>query len=168
MHKGVEGHIHGAWRALLRHLVFFFFSNFSAMLSGMWDLSFLTRDRTCTSCIWKRGDLTTEPPGKSLRHLVFTSRAAGRHRKHLSKKVMCILHHFSPVQLFVTLWTVAQQTPLSMGTLQARILEWVARPLLQGIFPTQGSNPCLLRLLHWQASCLLLVPAGKMLLAHEY
>ena len=25
--------------------------------------------------------------------------------------------------------------------LQARILEWVAFPLLQGIFPTQGSNP---------------------------
>ena len=30
--------------------------------------------------------------------------------------------------------------PLSMGILQARILEWVAI-LLQGIFPTQGSNP---------------------------
>jgi len=28
------------------------------------------------------------------------------------------------------------------GILQARILEWVAvYPLLQGIFPTQGSNP---------------------------
>ena len=28
------------------------------------------------------------------------------------------------------------------GILQARILEWVARPsLLQGIFPTQGQNP---------------------------
>ena len=27
------------------------------------------------------------------------------------------------------------------GILQARILEWVAVPLLQGIFPTQGSNP---------------------------
>ena len=115
MHEGVEGHIHGAWRALLGHLVFFFFFNFSAMLSGTWDLSFLTRDRTCASCIWKRGDLTTEPPGKSLRHLVFTSRAAGRHRKHLSKKVMCMLHSFSPVQLFVTLWSVAQQAPLSMG-----------------------------------------------------
>ena len=25
--------------------------------------------------------------------------------------------------------------------LQARILEWVSRSLLQGIFPTQGSNP---------------------------
>ena len=28
-------------------------------------------------------------------------------------------------------------------------MSWHA--LLQGIFPTQGSNPCLLRLLHWQA-----------------
>ena len=28
--------------------------------------------------------------------------------------------------------------------------------LLQGIFPTQGSNPCLLSLLHWQADALLL------------
>ena len=33
--------------------------------------------------------------------------------------------------------------------------------LLQGIFPTQGSNPCLLCLLHWQASSLLPVPPGK-------
>ena len=33
---------------------------------------------------------------------------------------------------------------------QARILEWAAIPL-QGIFPTQGSNLCLLHLLHWQA-----------------
>ena len=28
--------------------------------------------------------------------------------------------------LFVTPWTVARQAPLSMGILQARILEWVA------------------------------------------
>ena len=27
--------------------------------------------------------------------------------------------------------------------------------LLQGVFPTQGLNPCLLRLLHWQADSLL-------------
>ena len=39
---------------------------------------------------------------------------------------MCMLSHFSRVQLFVTLWTVAHQAPLSMGILQARILEWVA------------------------------------------
>ena len=33
--------------------------------------------------------------------------------------------------------------------------------LFQGIFPTQGSNPCLLHLLHWQASSLPLVPPGS-------
>ena len=32
----------------------------------------------------------------------------------------------SRVQLFVTLWTVAHQPPLSMGILQARVLEWIA------------------------------------------
>ena len=30
------------------------------------------------------------------------------------------------------------------GALQARILEWVAFPFSQGIFPTKGSNPGLL------------------------
>ena len=34
--------------------------------------------------------------------------------------------------------------------LQAWILEWFSMPLLQGIFPTQGSNPHLLCLLHWR------------------
>ena len=33
--------------------------------------------------------------------------------------------------------------------------------LLQGIFPTQGSNLRLLCLLHWQAASLPLVPPGK-------
>ena len=40
------------------------------------------------------------------------------------------------------------------GILQARILEWVCHFLLQVIFPAQGMNLCLLRLLHWQAGCL--------------
>ena len=34
--------------------------------------------------------------------------------------------------------------------------------LLHGVFPTQGLNPCLLRLLHWQAGSLPLVPPGKL------
>ena len=38
----------------------------------------------------------------------------------------CVCSHFSPVQLFVTLWIVALQAPLSMRILQARTLEWVA------------------------------------------
>ena len=33
--------------------------------------------------------------------------------------------------------------------------------LLQGIFPIQGLNPCVLSLLHWQADSLSLVPPGK-------
>ena len=48
-----------------------------------------------------------------------------------------------------------------LGILQARILEWVAMPSLQGIFPTQGLNLHLLCLLHRQAGSLPLVPPGK-------
>ena len=43
---------------------------------------------------------------------------------------------------------VAHQAPLSMGILQARILEWIAMPSSSGIFPTQGSNPGLQILYH--------------------
>ena len=39
---------------------------------------------------------------------------------------MCMLSCFSRVRLSVTPWTVPHQAPLSMGILQARILEWVA------------------------------------------
>ena len=39
-----------------------------------------------------------------------------------------VLSLFSCVQLFVTPWAIAGQAPLSMGILQARILEWVAMP----------------------------------------
>ena len=43
-----------------------------------------------------------------------------------------MLSHSSCVQLFVTLRTVALQAPLSMGVLQARILEWVAMTSSRG------------------------------------
>ena len=63
----------------------------------------------------------------------------------------------SHVQHFVTPWTVARQAPLSMGF--SRQEYWSGcHALLQGIFPTQGSNPCLLCLLHWQEGSLLLAP----------
>ena len=44
----------------------------------------------------------------------------------------CVQSRFSHVQLFATLWTIAYQTPLFMGILQARILEWVAMPTSMG------------------------------------
>ena len=39
----------------------------------------------------------------------------GGRRKAYSGKHCVALSHFSPVQVFVTLWTVAHQAPLSMG-----------------------------------------------------
>ena len=47
---------------------------------------------------------------------------------------MCMLSGFSRVRLFVTLWTVAHQAPLSMGIFQARILEWVAMLSSRGAY----------------------------------
>ena len=53
----------------------------------------------------------------------------------------------SRVRLFVTLWTIAHQAPLSMGF--SRQEYWSGLPaLLQGIFLTQVSNWCLLHLLY--------------------
>ena len=40
--------------------------------------------------------------------------------------LLLLLSRFSCVQLLATPWTVGHQAPLSMGILQARILEWVA------------------------------------------
>ena len=45
---------------------------------------------------------------------------------------VCMLSPFSRVQLFFTPWTVACQSPLSMGILQARILEWISMPSSRG------------------------------------
>ena len=39
-------------------------------------------------------------------------------------------------QLFATPWTAVHQAPLSMRILQARMLEWVAKPSFRG-----SSNP---------------------------
>ena len=59
-----------------------------------------------------------------------------------------------------TPWPVAHQAPLSRGF--SRQEYWSGLPCLPpGIFPTQGSYPCLLHLLHWQAGSLPPVPPGK-------
>ena len=70
----------------------------------------------------------------------------------MSKQVThrcCLLRCLSRGQLFCD--------PVR-GILQARILQ---DALLQGIFATQGSNLCLLRLLHWPQDSLLLRPLGS-------
>ena len=73
---------------------------------------------------------------------------------------VCILNCFSHVQLFATLWTIAPQAPLSMGF--SRQEYWSGLPFPPpGELPNPGINPRLLRLLHWQAGSLPLVPPGK-------
>ena len=47
------------------------------------------------------------------------------------------------------------------GDSPSKNIEVGCHALLQGIFPTQGSNPRLLCLLHWQVGFLPLVPPGK-------
>ena len=61
-------------------------------------------------------------------------------------------------RLFVTPWTVALQAPLSMGILQARILEWVAMPSPPGHLLDPGIEPVIS-----QASSL-----GRRVLHHEH
>ena len=46
--------------------------------------------------------------------------------------VMCSAQSLSCVRLFATSWTRAHQVPLSMGILQAKILEWVSIPSSRG------------------------------------
>ena len=50
----------------------------------------------------------------------------------LFERCVCMCESISRVLLFATPWTVARQAPLSMGILQARILEWVAMPFSRG------------------------------------
>ena len=68
--------------------------------------------------------------------------------------------HFSHVQLFVTLWTVARQAPVSMDS-PGKNTGVGYRALLQGIFPTQGLDLRVLCVLHWQADSLALAAPGK-------
>ena len=73
------------------------------------------------------------------------------------KKVKVLVTHSCPT-LF-DLWTViAYQAPLSMG-FSSKNIGVGAHALLQGIFPTQGSNLSLLCLLHWQLGSLQLLPS---------
>ena len=66
--------------------------------------------------------------------------------------IMCMhVQLLSHIQLFVTPWAVAHHVPLSLG-FPSKNTGVGCHFLLQRIFLTQGSNPCL-RHLHWQRLC---------------
>ena len=74
-----------------------------------------------------------------------------------------MLSHSTSIQLFVILCTIAHQAPQSMES-PGKNTGVGCHALLQGIFPSQESNPCLFHLLHWQAGSLPLAPPGKALM----
>ena len=77
----------------------------------------------------------------------------------------CMQSHFSCVQLFETLWTVACQVPLSMGFSRKEYFSGL--PCLPPEdLPDLGTNLHLLHLLHWQVGSLSLVPWGKPILEY--
>ena len=84
------------------------------------------------------------------------SRIAGRFftrwaiREVQGKTKWCWVLHSSCVWLFDTPWTVVHQALLFMGFSRHKYWSGLLCSA-PGIFPTQGSNPHLLCLLHWQA-----------------
>ena len=82
------------------------------------------------------------------------------HKKEWNNAIcssMDVLSQLSHAQLFITPWTAACQAPLSVGILQARILEWDAMPSSRGCSQprTEPRSPAL------QVDSLLSEPPGK-------
>ena len=67
-------------------------------------------------------------PGIEPKSLLSPALAGG----FFTTSVLCCAWSLSRVRLFATPWIAAHQSPLSMGILQARILEWVAIPSSRG------------------------------------
>ena len=72
-----------------------------------------------------------------------------------------VLSHFSHVRLFVILWTVARQAPLSTGFSRQEYWSGLPCPSL-GDLPYPGVEPVLLTSLHWQVGSSPLTPVGKL------
>ena len=72
---------------------------------------------------------------------------------------VCVLSRFSHIRLFVTLWTVACQTPLSVGFSRQENGRGLPCPPPGGLLDP-GMEPRLLCLLHWRAGSLPLVPSS--------
>ena len=87
-------------------------------------------------------------------------RDGSRGRKFLMNWVCVRTKSLYHAQCSDTLWSAARQAPLSMGF--SRQEHWSGcHALLQGIFPTQGLNLCLLCFLHWQVGYLPVPPPWK-------
>ena len=109
------------------------------------------------------GYMTEKVPIK-LRYTQLGTSIAYQNLKTIQKgnnvKNLVVVQLLSVSNSFVTPWTVAHQAPLSMRFPRQ---EYWSRLLFfpPGVFQTQGSNPSLLCLLHWQADSLPLSHMGS-------
>ena len=86
---------------------------------------YVQRRHTCAGCIpVHRRSSVGQAPSPRLGYSCTT----------VSFSHLCCAQSLRCVQFFATPWTVAHQAPLSMGILQARILEWVV------ILSSRGSS----------------------------
>ena len=123
------------------------------------------RDMVCL-LIWRRKWQPTPVllPRKShgRRSLVqATAHGVAKGRTRLSDFTFMLANLLQSCLDSVVPWTVAHQAPPSMGFFRQEYWGAGCHAFLQGIFPTQGSNLCLLRLLHCQVGSLPLVPPEK-------
>ena len=80
--------------------------------------------------------------------------AAAVRLQTLGSSIICTrAHSLSDAQVFEIPWTVGCQAPLSMD-FPGNNTGVGCHFLLQGVFPTQGSDPYLLCLLHGEANSL--------------
>ena len=99
---------------------------------------------------WQADSLPLHHPGSPLSPL---------HKPVLNCAVLCLV-----AQLCLTLWDPMDCSPPGFsvhGILPGKNTGTGCHFLLQGIFPTQGLNPRLLHLLHWQADSLPLHHLGS-------
>ena len=120
------------------------------------------------SSIWMQKEKTLIlVPLVTLFPLIFEHRTLHFHfalspASYAAGPIHCAVHAqlLSHVWLFVTPWTVARQSPLSMEF--SRQEHWSELPFPPPEeLPIQGLNLCLLHLLHWQAESLPLSHLGS-------
>ena len=104
--------------------------------TGVGCHALLQRSFPSQESTWNAGDLGSIPLGKPFFMVI-------------SNQSLCVLSYFSRVWLFASLWAVARQAPLSMGSSRQGYCCGLLCPP-PGDLADQGSSPRLLHLLHWQ------------------
>ena len=104
------------------------FIRYSSCISALFQPRAVNEDVSNNLCLLgSRSVLVTQEP-----KLDTAFKATVQDSQKVPYFCACVQSGFSQVCLFVTLWTVDCQTPLSMGIFQARILEGVAMPSSRG------------------------------------